>query len=677
MGGDAESRRLEARARPIEAVPAERVVRVLPDVAAVRKTFDYTVPASLDDRVRVGTQVRVVLHGRRLVAWVVEEDVAARAGVVLRPIEAVRGWGPPASVMSLAQWAAWWWAGPVVAFVKAASPPRSVTALPIPDTRRAAGDTRRAGGDGRRAEASGGARRAIPPAPSLRNSGVLFGEEFGEAFSGGTVVVRLAPAADLYPLVMAGAGLLEGARHGAGVLVLVPEHNWAGRLAATLSGSGRPVALLPEDWSVARAGGCVVVGTRAAALAPLPRLAAALVLDAHDEAYREQRAPTWCAWELVAERARRDGAPCALVSPCPTLDLLGAGRLVRSSRRAEREGWPALEIVDRRGDDPRTGLFSKRVVSLVRWAGERPGRQVLCVLNRTGRARLLACASCYELARCEHCSGALELIEDGAARQLRCRRCSAQRPVVCARCGAQRMRTLRVGVSRAREELEALAGVAVAEVWGAADRRATSGAKRASDVGKESTPSPWDARRSRDELSAAVVVGTEAVLHRAEPADAVAFLDFDAELLAPRMRAAEQALTLLARASRVVAGSAGPHGPSGRASGQVLVQTRMPEHEVLAAAMGADPGRLSEAERPVRRALRLPPFSALAVLSGEASDTYGEALREAAPQGVEVSGPVDGRWSVRAERRSELCALLAGVRRPAGRLRVEVDPVRV
>jgi primosomal protein N' (replication factor Y) len=174
-----------------------------------------------------------------------------------------------------------------------------------------------------------------------------------------------------------------------------------------------------------------------------------------------------------------------------------------------------------------------------------------------------------------------------------------------------------------------------------------------------------------------VVVGTEAVLHRAEEADAVVFLDFDAELLAPRMRAAEEALTLLARASRVVAGSTGSRGPSGRASGQVLVQTRMPGHEVLAAAVSADPGRVSEAERPVRQALRLPPFSALAVVSGAAADAYGEALREAAPRSVEVSGPVDGRWSVRAERRSELCALLADVRRPSGRLRVEVDPVRV
>jgi primosomal protein N' (replication factor Y) len=94
------------------------------------------------------------------------------------------------------------------------------------------------------------------------------------------------------------------------------------------------------------------------------------------------------------------------------------------------------------------------------------------------------------------------------------------------------------------------------------------------------------------------------------------------------------------------------------------------------AAVSADPGVLSTAEAEVRRALGLPPFSALAVVSGAAAEVYGPALRDAAPDGVEVSGPADGVWSVRAPGHKQLCDLLAGVARPPGRLRVEVDPVR-
>jgi primosomal protein N' (replication factor Y) len=216
------------------------------------------------------------------------------------------------------------------------------------------------------------------------------------------------------------------------------------------------------------------------------------------------------------------------------------------------------------------------------------------------------------------------------------------------------MKSLRLGVTRVREELEALAGVPVAEVWG---------------------PAPSRSQDTDDIPGAAVVVGTEAALHRVPDADTVAFLEFDSELLAPRFRAAEQALALLARACRLVGGtSAGRAGD--RAPGRVVVQTRQPRHPALLAAVSADPAVLASAESEVRRALALPPFSALAVVSGAAADAYGAALRDAASDGVDVSGPTDGAWSVRAPDHIALCDLLSSVTRPPGRLRVEVDPVR-
>ena len=47
------------------------VVRVLPDVPAIDKTFDYLVPDALRDQVRVGDVVRIELHGRRVGGWIV------------------------------------------------------------------------------------------------------------------------------------------------------------------------------------------------------------------------------------------------------------------------------------------------------------------------------------------------------------------------------------------------------------------------------------------------------------------------------------------------------------------------------------------------------------------------------------------------------------------------------
>jgi primosomal protein N' (replication factor Y) len=231
-------------------------------------------------------------------------------------------------------------------------------------------------------------------------------------------------------------------------------------------------------------------------------------------------------------------------------------------------------------------------------------------------------------------------VTQGDDGELRCRRCDTTRPAVCAECGATRLKNLRVGIGRAREELEALAGEPVVEVSASSDDRLP------------------DSR---------IYVGTEAVLHRVPDARVVAFLDFDQELLAPRYRVAEQAMALLVRAARLL-------GPRDR-GGRLLIQTRLPRNEVITAALHADPGRLVVVERERRQALGFPPYAALAEVSGEAAATYVESLGQ--PLGLTVLGPADGRWLVRAPDHQTLCEALAATTRPPGRLRVAVDPLRV
>ena len=602
---------------------------MVPDVPAIHRQFDYSVPPTLGHDLRVGSRVRVELHGRRVGAWVVEDGVAAPAGVPLKPLAAWSGDGPPPEVVALAEWAAWRWAGPLSSFLGTASPPRVVRgawsgASPT--------DTRPRGPDG----PDGPGR---PPSPGGGSVALVDGimATGGDATAGDASIVRLAPSLD------AGLVVLELVHRlgPAGILVLVPSAAGATRLAARLRNSGSEVALMPEGWERAARGGSVVVGTRAAAWTPIRRLRAVVVLDAHDEAYREERSPTWSAVDVAVERGRRDGAPVALVSSCPPVALAETRRVVTTSRSVERRGWPVVEVVDRTGDDPRTGLFSERLARLLRSILDRPEGRVVCILNRTGRARLLACAQCGALARCTRCGGAMAQDESGDG--LRCRRCEERRPTVCAECDAERMKVLRIGVTRATEELSALTGVEAREVSG------SSVPGDPSELGE-----------------ARLVVGTEAALHRVTRADVVAFLDIDQHLLAPRFAAGEQTLSLLARASRLVGVRDG--------GGRLLVQTRIPDHEVLQAAVHADPQLLSVPERHLREALGLPPFGALATLRGPGGPAYAEAM--ASVPGISVS-PDGDRWLLRASDHVTLCDGLAAVARPTQRLRVEVDPVDV
>lgn len=537
---------------------------------------------------KVGSVVRVPLHGRRVRGWVMALSDEPGTDKRLLPITKLSSDGPAPELVRLAEWAAWRWAGPVSRFLTTASPPRAVFGTP------------------------GGSRPPSPGAPVR--------------------LVGLAPAGDPFPLV------LEAVARGV-ALVLLPSLAEAAIMAARLRQGGRPVALMPDGWAAAAAGGCTVVGSRAAAWAPAPGLAAAVVVDEHDEAYQEERAPTWNARDVVVERARRAGAACVLTSPCPSLEALEAFGVEVPARTQERAGWPVVEVVDRRTEAPGSGLYSRRLVALVREAA--PDARVVCVLNRKGRVVLLACAACRELARCEACEGPLESAAERL--RLRCRRCGSAQPLVCRHCGAARFRSLRVGVSRARDELELLAGQAVEEVT--AESRAVPGALP----------------------GAAVLVGTEALLHRAAGARVVAFLDFDQELLAPRYRAGERALGLLARAGRLVGGRGGTR------SGRVLVQTRLPGHEVIDAAVHGDPSRWSVVEGARRAALRLPPETALARVSGTGAPAVVERL--GGRMGVEVLGPSAGRWLVRADDHTALCGALAAAGRVPG-ARVEVDPLR-
>jgi primosomal protein N' (replication factor Y) len=619
-------------------------VRVRTEVAALAKTFDYAVPAKWASDMRVGTRVRVPLHGRSVRGWVVGTNAStgesgdkpadgAPPDVRLLPLKAWLGWGPPEDLVDLAEWAAWRWAGPSTFFLRVASPEGIVRALPqLP-----------------RASAE----------PSAETTPAT-GSPWAAALAHGATetMVRLPPATDLIDLVLAVLDDQQRRSRTGSVVVLVPSTGWAERLVARLVRRG---VAATSTWDEARAGWPVVVGTRTGAWAPVPRLAAAVVIDAHDAAYREESAPTYSAVEVLRERARRAGAPCLLVSPIPPVELTARADLttVALSPAEERAGWPALERIDRKGADPRTGMFSEEFVRLARSVLDDPSAAargpLVCVYNRTGGARLLACAHCGELAQCTRCGAAVARARDEEV--LRCPRCGETRPVVCPHCGRLRMKALRVGVSRLREELAALLGVAVGEVSGP---RAASRNDANADTDPSGTPPE------------SVLIGTEAVLHRVRRAAAVAFLDIDLHLLAARLSATEETLSLLVRAGRLV----GPRG-SGPAWARVLVQTRVPDHPVLVGAAAGEPAPVLDAEAEIRRASGLPPFSALALVSGALAPGYADALvaATAADPTVSVTPLDEARFLVQAPEHGPLCDLLARVARPGGRgLRVEVDP---
>ncbi len=572
--------------------PEGRVVRVRPDITSITRSFDYVVPTEWEadgraDKISVGSLVRIDFHGRRTAGWVTEVDVIPDPELTLRPLSKWSSVGPPPDVIDLASWAANRWAGRLAHFLRVASPPRMVQTVRDP----------------------------------VDTSQVVAAEAHLDAFSAPLTLVRTTPHDDGVGFALAAASLGRA-------LILVPTIAQRQSMTRALRGAGLFVAEYNDQWERSAAG-AVTVGTSTAAFAPMPVLDAVLVVDEHDPAYKQERTPTWNARDVAIERARRSDAPCVLTSPAPSLEsLVVADRQLVPERSAERNSWPLVDLVDLRNQE-RPGLLTDALVPIIR--GEGP---IACILNRKGRARMLACATCSSLAACTECGAA---VREDDNKRLICPRDGTVRPLVCAECGGTHLKQLRLGITRMAEDLAVLAKREVLEVSAETPQQHLSGDR--------------------------LFVGTEALLHRIDHARFVVFMDFDQELAFPRVRAAEEAFALLALAARRL----GPRADGGK----LMIQTHRPDDVVVQAALHGDPARVARAQREVRTVFKQPPYGAWALISGPGADTFVDGL-----SGIRKNKLGD-RWRLSAPNHDTLLdAVNSGVR-PPERTRIEIDPLDI
>jgi primosomal protein N' (replication factor Y) (superfamily II helicase) len=563
-----------------------RAVRVITEVAAVDRPFDYLLNEAADN-VGLGDRVRVDFHNRSVRAWVVEDVPASEE---LKTVKKWLGFGPPPSQLALLRWAADRWYSTWSRFLLAASPKRVITSLP-----------------------------AAPAAARLVQSPPL-------TFEPG--VVQLSPTTDPLALVL---GAYDATRDRRGsLLVLVPTEAWAMRLRGRLEQRGCAVASGEDQWDRMRAGWPVVVGARGAALAPVPVVAGAVIIDADDESYRSSASPTWESVAMLRERCRLDEAPLWCTSMLPSPALLDRGKYQRDENLIG--GWPRVEVVDRRQSDPHEGVLSEVALRAAHQAlaGDDPVA-VVVILQRLGTGRLLACIKCGELARCEQCQQAEEEVGDLVA-------CAARHEVrerFCRHCGSTNLRRLRSGVTTLARDVAAQLGRPVSEVTASLDPGA-----------------PLER----------VVVGTEATWQRVRRSGVVIFADYDQYLLAPRESARRSAVNAVGKAGRLV-------GSRREGRGAVIVQTRRGDDAVLAALRDASFEALIADDVVTAELLGLAPFGASAEVTGEGAESFVEGVTN---EHVTVLAAPEG-FVVRAKDSETLTAALRDAPRPTAKFRVAVN----
>ncbi len=416
---------------------------------------------------------------------------------------------------------------------------------------------------------------------------------------------------------------------GRGAIVLVPEIALTAQTVARVRGvfgdtvavlhSGLSEAERVDAWyAVASGRRKVVVGARSAVFAPVDKLGALVVDEEHDPSYKNGEAPRYHARDVALRRARLAGARVVLGSATPSLEVWAARdrlTVVRLPKRVQAAGLPEVKVVDLRVAPLATGSGGVPwSLELDRSVAERlsGGEQVILLLNRRGFANFLQCLKCGDVPECPSCSIALTVHRTPAA--LRCHYCGHREklPARCGICGGETQRTRGVGT-------QAL------ERW-LAER--FSGARLAR-MDADTTTAKWSHGRILERVARGEVdllFGTQMIAKGLDFPNVtlVGVIDADTSLHLPDFRAAERTFQLVAQ----VAGRAG-RGPKG---GEVLIQTRHPQHYAIEAVAAHDFEGFARRELEVRRSPPYPPHVGLVniVLSGLDQRRVAEAALELA-----------------------------------------------
>ena len=446
-----------------------------------------------------------------------------------------------------------------------------------------------------------------------------------------------------------------------------------------------------DQWQRIRRGDVdVVVGTRSAVFAPLPRLGLIVVDEEHDSSYKQDESPRYNGRDVAIVRAQRAGALVVLGSATPSMEsyhnaITGKYEHIVLERRVLDRPLAAVTVVDMRDEYAAAGpdvVLSRALTDAI---GVRLDRreQALVLLNRRGFATAVFCRQCAGTVDCPNCSVSLVVHGEGPSMRARCHYCnfSTRVPVKCPLCAAPYMEQKGFGTERVEAE--------VTKAWPAARvaRLDRDSVRRKGALGTLLS-------RLRDG-DIDVLVGTQMIAkgHDFPRVTLVGVVSADVGLGMADFRASERTFQLLTQ----VAGRAG----RGEQPGQAIVQTIYPDHYSIQLACRQDYPAFYARELEFRRAMRYPPHISLinVVIRSRtftaAMDDAGdivERLNRGSGRDLRVLGPAPaplgklrGEFRVqillkganRTRMREALLAALATRPDLARRTTVDVDPVSV
>lgn len=451
-------------------MPAGSIARVLLDspLPQLDRLFDYRIPEHLESDARPGVRVLVPLRsaGRQSRGWIVEVVSEAAEGYdgVLSAVDEVVS---PVPVLDPAVWrlirrAADRAAGVASDLVRLAIPPRQVRVEKSWAARWAEGAA---------------PRMPAPAAPSIRGYPPatlrpLLASIAEPSLDPARVALTGIPApAEIAPGVWGPTALRTLAElatvtlaAGRSAIISAPDYRDLDHLAAALGplvpaeavvrlDAGQPAAARYRAFLRTLEGEpIIIIGNRAALLAPAPLLGLIAVWDDGDGLHAEPHAPGIHSRDLALLRQEQTGCALVLASHARSTDTqrlleLGWLTVLEPAGRWRRRFTPTAQQTGQQQAPARIPSSAWRAVSDALGRGP-----VLVQVARPGHAPGLACTRCGETARCTACRGPLAIARSGGAPG--CRWCGALAVGWrCATCEGDRWRPVGRGSTRTADEL--------------------------------------------------------------------------------------------------------------------------------------------------------------------------------------------------------------------------------
>jgi len=331
-----------------------------------------------------------------------------------------------------------------------------------------------------------------------------------------------------------------------------------------------------EEWlRIKSIGTIVVVGTRSSVFAPVKKLGLVIIDEEHDSVYKQEQTPHYNAREVAFMRSRIEKARLILGSTAPSLEYLNLAKKnnLRYTFIPRGRDFPEIKTIDvkfeRRGAKKKNIILSKYLEDSIA-SNLDSGGKTLLFLNRRGFATYAFCHNCGMALECPRCNINLAFhFEDSV---LNCRYCNfkMQAPKICPNCSSGYIKFAGAGIERIESELSRI--FAQAKI------------KRI------------DFRGNLNLKDADIFVATSTIIKEVNcNFDLVGILGIDNSLNRIDFRSAEKTFALLLGLLRL-------------SRKKIIIQTSLPKHNCLQALLTKNIDIFYEKELSQRRELRFPPF---------------------------------------------------------------------